>query len=152
MDKALSTAVVSVDYCNSIDYQILYELPLVAMTTVTSGTLPSVAPVKAALYKGQCNIILIILSLSVYPLIEISEHTLYHKLLSLPKSTVCLLWYRYDLMMSRDPVMLIIYTCRCTQLLSNLSPWQLPLLLRLMNLLQFILKEAGIRWALYRMI
>ena len=47
-----STSVMSDDHSHSIDYQILYELPLVAMTTVTSGTLPSVAPVRAALYKG----------------------------------------------------------------------------------------------------
>ena len=47
----LST-VVSEEPCHSNDYQILYELPLVAMTTITSGTLPSVAPMRAALYKG----------------------------------------------------------------------------------------------------
>lgn len=103
-----SLTVMSEGCCHSNEYQILYELPLVAMTTLTSGTLPSVAPVKLALYK------------------EITNYSLYHKLLSLPKSTVCILWYR------------------CTQLISNLSPRQLPLL-RLVKLLQFILREAGIK-------
>ena len=47
-----SLTVMSEGCCHSNEYQILYELPLVAMTTLTSGTLPSVAPVKLALYKG----------------------------------------------------------------------------------------------------
>ena len=49
VNTSLST-VMSEEHCHSNDYQILYELPLVAMTTITSGTLPSVAPVR--LYKG----------------------------------------------------------------------------------------------------
>ena len=50
--KSVPTSLSIEDSCHSNDYQILYELPLVAMTTITSGALPSVAPVRAALYKG----------------------------------------------------------------------------------------------------
>jgi len=119
------------------DYQVLYELPLVTMTE--SGALPAVAPVQPIiLYRGDLTIPFNAHQYTHYA--GIPEKSLIYKLLTLPMKHLFELWCRY--VVSLCYLGYMISVSRCVNLLYNLSPWQLPLMCQLVQLIEQGLKAG----------